>query len=177
MILFTDHGTDGGLSYWQKNIWLRVPIVWHNESSITKADSSGKIVLAPGAMAWHPGPNGEYSLIRFTVPSAGQYEINSYFYGADLNGVTTDVHILYDSVSFFDGNVTGFGEPTTGPVGFTVSLQAGDRIDFAVGYGNNRNFTSDSTGISAQIVLVPEPSISVLVGLSTVALVISRRRK
>lgn len=42
--------------------------------------------------------------------------------------------------------------PQSGPAfNTTLTLNAGDRLDFAVGRGSNNEFSFDSTGISAQI--------------------------
>jgi hypothetical protein len=36
----------------------------------------------------------------------------------------------------------------------TVNLQAGDTVDFAVGYGNNRTHDFDTTGLFARLELI-----------------------
>jgi hypothetical protein len=62
---------------------------------------------------------------------------------------TTDVHVLHNSGTLFDGAVTAFG---AGPrFDSTVVVAAGDTIDFAVGYGSNHTFDCDSTGLGAVI--------------------------
>lgn len=69
-------------------------------------------------------------------------------------GATTDVHVLRNGVSLFDGAVNGKG--STASFTTNVSICAGEWIDFAVGYGSNQTFYGDTTGVSAQIVPVGE---------------------
>jgi hypothetical protein len=45
------------------------------------------------------------------------------------------------------------GTPRAAAPPETVELQAGETIDFAVGYGTNRTHYSDTTGLSARIEL------------------------
>jgi Ca2+-binding RTX toxin-like protein len=70
---------------------------------------------------------------------------------------TTDVHVLHNGVSLFDGVVNGYG-PGSGPsFSGNVSVTAGDTIDFAVGYGPDGNCYFDTTGIAATIT-TPAPA-------------------
>ena len=89
-------------------------------------------------------------MIRFAAPAAGSYAVNVAFFGADFVGpTTTDVHVLVDGNSVFDGIVNGFG-PGSGPIFSTnLNLKAGDTIDFAVGIGPNGNYLNDLTGLAA----------------------------
>jgi hypothetical protein len=48
--------------------------------------------------------------------------------------------------------VTGFGAGTGPSFDFRLILTHGDQLDFAVGYGNNRDYGFDSTGLSVQII-------------------------
>jgi hypothetical protein len=72
-------------------------------------------------------------VIRFTAPDAGTFVLATSFTGIDFAGpTTTDVHVLLNGSSIFDGNVDGFG-PGSGPsFTTTLTLHAGDTVDFAV---------------------------------------------
>ena len=111
----------------------------------------GTPVFGPGPAAFHPGPNGEPSVFRFTAPAAGPYRLESSFFGSDNVGTSTDVHVLLNNAPIFNGTVSGFGT-NSGPAFNThLVLPAGDRVDFAIGFGNGA-FFNDTTGISARLV-------------------------
>jgi hypothetical protein len=144
-----ERGLWGPLEFWRTDIWLGVPGVYHNPGSVTATNITA--VLEPGQLAFHPGPNGEYCVIRFTTPTSGVYRVVGAFKGVDTHGTTTDVHIIAGGIPTLDGLVNGFG-PGTGPAfDFTVTLGAGGIVDFAVGRGSNNEFSYDSTGISVQV--------------------------
>jgi hypothetical protein len=154
--LYTNTMSLSGLNFWLYDLGLSDPQVHYNPTSGT-VDNSTQEVKA-GGFGLHPGPDGEYSVARFTAPATGEYYVAGSFFGEDTSGTSTDVHILTNGVSVFDGEVTGFG-PGTGPSFYIqVTLGAGEHVDFAVGYGTNGNFYNDSTGLSAQIVSVSRPS-------------------
>ena len=127
------------------------------------------ITVVPGQLDLHPGPNGEYSILRFTAPAAGAYSFSSSFSGVDTGPTTTDVHVLLDGAAIADGgiNVNGGGNTASLTSPF-VSLAKGDTLDFAVGYGNGTYF-NDSTGLYATVTSlgapVPEASTTVSLGL------------
>jgi ELWxxDGT repeat protein len=132
-------GTGGRHSY---------PSVLHNGTS--NAITSNAFTYLPGQLAFHPGPNGQYSVVRWTAPRAGSLSLEAAFSGLDFGGpTTTDVHILRNGAALFNGEVTKFG---TGPsFNSEVVVAAGDTIDFAVGYGSNGTYYSDTTGLDVFI--------------------------
>lgn len=158
LILYTDNTSRStpDVIGWCYNIAYGVPAVFYNRTANTV--SIGSPTLAPYQAVFHPGPNDEYSIYRFTAPAAGNYLLQAAFAGVDTAGTTTDVHVLFNDSSIFDGSVNGFG-PGTGPSFSTnLVLQANDRIDFEVGYGNN-GFYNDSTGLQATLISSPQLSI------------------
>jgi hypothetical protein len=104
-------------------------------------------------MAFHPGPNGEYSVIRWTAPQAGFLSLTTMFSGLVYVGpTTTDVHVLLNGISLFDDVVEGFSATSSFSAARTVAF--GDAIDFAVGFGSNRTYFNDSTGACSAHFLV-----------------------
>ena len=93
----------------------------------------------------------------------------------------TDVHILKNGISLFTGEV----DPTdpSAPFNLQLSLNAGDVLDFAVGFGTDGTYYFDSTSISASIssdpTVVPVPAAVPLfaTGLGALGLLGWRRKK
>ena len=169
---------------WNNNISADVPLVIKNFG--TTADSSfADIVLQAGQLAFHPGPQDQFSVVRFTAAQDGLFSLTSGFVPVTTDGTTTDVHVLENGLSLFDGNVSGtYNAPNgTSYNNDALSLHAGDTLDFAVGYGADGNYGSDSTGISATLVAAPVPeasttiSLGLMLALGLGAVAVARRRK
>ena len=128
----------------------------------------------PDAILIHPGPGGEYSVLRVTLAQAGSYHVSG-TYSFDQT-TTTDVHVLTNNVSQFDDVITGSG--STKAFDFTQYFAAGSTVDFAVGYGSNGDYYGDSTLLNASIAAVPEPATwaLALVGFAMVGASVRRRR-
>jgi hypothetical protein len=154
---YANNGTvTGGIQYW--NIAggnLTPPEIFFNPSSSVVTFST--ITMQPLQAAFHPGPNDQYSDFRFAAPVSGSYSLGTLFTGIDTAGTTTDVHVLDNGTLLFSGNINGY--LATASYSATLSLSAGDIVDFAVGFGSNGNYTSDSTALDATLTLngVPEP--------------------
>lgn len=145
------------LDVWNRPTFAN-PSVFHNFTS--NQFNFFTVSLAPNQLAFHPGPNGEYSIVRWIAPQSGNYSLATTFSGADVVGTTTDVHILRNNTSLFSGSIVGFGN--TRSFSSNLSLAEGDILDFAVGFGGN-GYSADSTGLSVIITSentpsVPEPS-------------------
>ena len=124
------------------------PSVAHNGTAGEITLNPETIVWQPGQFSLHPGAGGEYSRARWTAPDDGACEITAEFTGIDLTGSTTDVHVLHNGVALFSGSVVGYGDAEA--FSTSVSVGAGDTIDFAVGYGNG-TYWDDTTALAAVI--------------------------
>ncbi len=164
LIPYSDALNVSGVDIWRTNISLGDPLIMHNPTTNTVTIFS-TVTLGPGQLGLHPGPNDQFSVLRFAAPLSGLYQVSAMFYGQDTQGTSTDVHIIADGLYVLDGAVSGFG-PGTGPsFNGIVILNAGSYLDIAVGYGSDNTFFADSTGLFLQVSVVPEPSSSLLVFL------------
>jgi hypothetical protein len=166
--VFGTTGNVSGIDVWTIDTSTPTPTVNHNGTGSPITD--GTITWAAGQVGFHPGPNGQNAIIRFTAPNDANLSLQASFAGLDFVGPTsTDVHILLNNVSLFDGSVNTFG---SGPsFASTLFLHAGDILDFAVGFGDNGTYYSDSTGIQATLSpnAVPEPSSLVMLATGSLA--------
>ena len=139
-----------------------IPNVFHNYNAFESTD--GSTTLRPGQLAFHPSFGDLHSVIRFTVPATGLYEIDAAYEGTSNAGTTSSVFIVMNSNGgspLFTGNVNGFRAGGPSYDSPTLTLTTGDTIDFVVSMSNGDPF-SDSTGIDATITYLPEPGIGAL---------------
>lgn len=152
------------------------PAVAKNTAATNQVGGGGFVPLLPGQLFITPGPSGAYGVSRFTAPAAGLFTLAALFQGRDTRGTSTDVHILHNGVSIFDGIVTGFDTPSNQSFSTQLTLSVGDRLDFAVGFGPNMTFFQDSTALAATLTPVPEPASLALIVLPAAAWFVRRRR-
>jgi hypothetical protein len=114
------------------------------------------VTWQPRQMTFHPGPGGEYCIIRWTAPQSGRVRIAGAFTGvSSAPPTTTDVHIFHNNRRVFDSFINLRNRGNKSPFDFQQDLRAGDTIDFAVGAGNN-GLVYDTTGLEAVITLNPQ---------------------
>jgi hypothetical protein len=143
---YLNHDNFFGLDLWRDQT---DPNVSHNGTGFPI--NPGFAVWPAHHVAFHPGPQGEFSVVRWTASHAAIIAVTSAFTGFDYNGpTTTDVHVLLNGVSVFDGYVEGFGSSTSFATNLHVA--AGDTVDVAVGVGRNGHYVNDTTGLSLTIV-------------------------
>jgi hypothetical protein len=128
--------------------------------------SSLQYGVAPGQLTLHPGPQTQASVLRFTAPTSGIYNISGQFFPGDSGSMSVGVRQgstwlwqRSDSGSFSINNYT---------------LTSGSAIDFVVYGGYYSGNTPLSLTISSS---VPEPSAILLLGAGLASLAIVRKRK
>lgn len=105
----------------------------------------------------HPGCRGELSVLRWTAPIRGTYQLQGSFQGTQIacGGTSTDVHILWNSASsLFDGDIYGFVNNRELLFNLQQPVAGGDTIDFAVGFGSDGNYYCDATALQLTIDLL-----------------------
>jgi hypothetical protein len=150
----TSYGDPPNLSGWSSASGF--PIICHLSRSVPVAVGVSPSTFPPLALDFHPGPNGEYGVLRFTAPGDGAYKVSGQFYALDDNatGTTTDVWILQNDnrSGAFSGKVDYYGGARSASFTSQVfQLKKGNTLDFQVGYGANKNYFYDSTGLVALI--------------------------
>jgi len=131
---------------------------WHNavrvDPCVTRNGTDHQIkglgiTWQPGQLAFHPGRDGEYSVVRWTAPDEQKVEISAAFESI-AERATTDVHILHNGRALFDGliNVKD-GGPQTQFQG-SVAVKRDDTIDCAIGWGNG-DYGADTTALDVVI--------------------------
>ena len=129
-----------------------VPAV-HRNTTAGAVSYVGTVTQPADMLNLHPGPAGQYCVVRFIVPASGTYRLSGAFKGLDFGyeQTSTDVGVLVNadaSKPLVGGKVVGFGATHTFDT--TVPLTGGDTLDFFVGFGGD-NYYDDSTGLRAVI--------------------------
>ncbi len=143
--LFPNHVVTIGLDSWNDPSIGSEPIVSHNGTA--SPIGVGSVVWQPGQMSMHPGSSNTHPVARWTVPATGKIQVSAAFSGLDR--ATTDVHVLQNGFSIFDGTINGQGSQANMSPQWII-VNAGDTIDFTIGFGNG-NYFSDTTSIDARI--------------------------
>jgi hypothetical protein len=161
---FTADGTDfqpagapignASVSGWGVGGAQESPYVWINKTG--DAYSNGiSIQTAKNAVGFHPGPNAEYAVLRWTAPKAGRVDIVTTFSNAVFNGTaTTDVHVILNQAKHLADGEIKEGTPSVDASKSNVQVMANDTIDLLVGTGAN-GYRSDITGVFHTITYVP----------------------
>jgi alpha-galactosidase len=124
------------------------PCVSHNPTP--HARTVANIRWEPGQLSFHPGPKGEYSVVRFTASETGAYDVGAMFTAIDQD-TTTEVFVLQDGEPTFHGWVNLHGQEKKTGYDTELALTTGSVLDFVVGWGNGSHIC-DSTGLEIQLV-------------------------
>jgi hypothetical protein len=117
-----------------------------------------------------PSSINSFTVLRWTAPEAGSYQINAFWQDIDLAGGNgASGHIVVNGVPIFDQTFANGGGTTAQQ---TVALNAGDKVDFVTGANGNSFF--DGTSFNATI--VPEPIAATLAGSGFLLVGLLRRR-
>ena len=134
-----------------------LPVISHSLRTIPLLMSGpNQILVPPRALQLHPGPEGEYAVLRFTAPVDGAYRVSGQFSALDDNGsgTTTDVWVVPndDKTAAYSSTIDfKAGHISASFTSRSFQLKKGDTIDFEVGYGPGKDYQFDSTGLKALI--------------------------
>ncbi len=140
-------GSMTGISIWQDQAGALEPNVTHNGTQ-APINALG-VHWEPGRLSLHPGPVGEFCVLRWTAPADGTISLSAKFISI-AEKATTDVHVLHTGKPIFASLINLEGQGMQTPFAADVAVKAGDTLDFAVGRGNG-NYGGDSTGVEISI--------------------------
>jgi hypothetical protein len=150
--LSTPTTVDGTIDWWTGDTGgdpLEPGVFYNPTDSVVAPNVTNP--LPPHSLAFHPGPDGENSIVRWTAPASGVFEVSATFTGRDdAGGTTTDVAVMLDgSRQLWSAEVSGYLDTHTFEQ--QLSLNAGETVDFTVGDGTDGNYYFDSTGLDASV--------------------------
>ncbi len=131
---------------------------WHNaertDPCVTRNGTTHTIqglgiTWLPGQLAFHPGRDGEYAVVRWTAPAADQVELAAAFRSI-AERATTDVHVLHNGRALFNGFINLHGSGMETKFAKALRVRAGDTIDCVCGYGNG-DYGADTTALSVRV--------------------------
>jgi len=132
--------------------------VWRNQdrvdpcvtlNSTKQAIQALGITWSPGQLAFHPGRDGEYAVVRWTAPDEGQIDFSAVFTSI-AERATTDVHVLHNGRPLFDAGINVREGGPEQKFRQEVAVLTGDTIDCVCGFGNG-NYGADTTALAIAI--------------------------
>ena len=136
--------------------------VQKNISSFTATTGSGQGMYPAGSVAIFAGNNGavdNFGVVRFTAPSNGVYAINCAVASAFNGPISgdTDFHVIKGASELFSAQVPASSTTVTNGSGYTnsLTLNAGDTLDFAVGRGLDNSISGSGLKINLTITSSP----------------------
>ena len=128
---------------------------WQIYPNVSRNGLAGDVHLPgsrwyPGQLSLAPGWEGERSVVRWTAPQAGQYQVQATFYSIEGVPPTTDVHLFSNGKSLLQGLLNMSEKKDKAEFTGTFSAKKGDTLDAVVGMGNETPF-SDSTGLTLTV--------------------------
>ncbi len=145
----TDSTTFSGLSAWLETgmTMYAPPLVGHNDTQATLCYLS--FCVPPAYLQLHPGVNNEVSVVRWTAPTSGTFFLEGAARGLDLYTSTSFLALLNSEQRLFSATIIDRDPPHY--FHRTLTVSAGDTVDFVVNFGHNGSYFNDSTGIQFKL--------------------------
>ena len=129
---FDNAGGTVGIQVWRNNDRTDPCVTRNGTDHVVKALG---ITWQPGQIAFHPGRDGEYAVVRWTAPANERVAIHGRLQESIAEAATTDLHVLHNGKPLFDGpiNLEGQGprsrrsrrRSTSGPAIRSIPSAAG----------------------------------------------------
>ena len=107
------------------------------------------ITWSPGQLAFHPGRDGEYAVVRWTAPDEGKVDFSAVF-ASIAERATTDVHVLHNGRPLFEAGINVRDGGPEQEFHQQIAVRAGDTLDCVCGFGNG-NYGADTTALAITI--------------------------
>jgi hypothetical protein len=107
------------------------------------------ITWQPGQIAFHPGRNGEYAVVRWTAPADDHVEFSA-LYKSIAEAATTDLHVIHNGKPLFDSVINLQGKGPETKFSAMIDVKAGDTIDSVCGWGN-QNYGADTSALVVKV--------------------------
>lgn len=155
---------------------------WHDDSlypdddipHVTQVDKTAfGWPIGPDQLIFHPGWEGEYSIIRWTAPEDGICTVDAGFEGAHLG--EKNVFVYHNADKLYEAYILDYAIAPSYNSEFSV--MAGDTIDFAVGKIMTAAGTTTACSAMIEFNPIPEPSTIVLLVMGAVVLLMFSTRK
>ena len=91
------------------------------------------ITWQPGQIAFHPGRNGEYAVVRWTAPADDRVEFSAHYHSI-AEAATTDLHVLHNGKPLFDSLINLQNQGPEARFSAATEVKAGDTIDSVCGW-------------------------------------------
>lgn len=128
-------------------------VTYNNSASVQSCCGVNRIEWDPGEMSIGPGLNGELTVVRWTAPFAGHYDIAASFLDNQETGDSADAYVYHNATQLFagaPGTVVGSGVSHSET---SLLLEAGDTLDFIIGPGADNVATGNHSTLIATISL------------------------
>jgi hypothetical protein len=161
--IYATKGSASSVNWWAGSgtSWVAgLPGVFYNGTGADIPYWSVTVYMPSNMLDLHPGPAGQYSIVRFTAPAAGTYVVSAVFKALARDGgtapgysTTTDCHIYKNGVELYGANFNKTLLSTQSTGSLTTTLAVNDIVEVAVGRGSNGTYYSDSTGVDFTVTL------------------------
>jgi hypothetical protein len=129
--------------------WLQA---YYNAGTSPIGNCSGDWCVLPGQLALHPSNGTWDAALVFTAPGNGNYAIDAAFTPVDRQISLIGLSVAVNSTVVWTDTLSYFSD--VGAYQDTVSLLAGDTVQFVVDNGGNQYY-NDGTGTDVLIEMVP----------------------
>jgi hypothetical protein len=143
---FDNAGGTAGIQVWRPLDRIDPCVTRNSTDHVIKALG---ITWQPGQIAFHPGRNGDYAVVRWTAPADDRVEYSA-SYRSIAETATTDLHVTHNGKPLFDTVINLQGKGPEATFSATLDVKAGDSIDSVCGWGN-RSYGADTTALAVKV--------------------------